>query len=36
VLAKLADLYQQTGRPTDAENARRAIVALKTFADANK
>jgi len=36
VLAKLVSLYEMTGRPTDAENARRAIVALKTFADANK
>jgi Flp pilus assembly protein TadD len=34
VLAKLVSLYEMTGRPTDAENARRAIVALKTFADA--
>jgi Flp pilus assembly protein TadD len=36
VLARLVSLYEMTGRPTDAENARRAIVALKTFADANK
>jgi Flp pilus assembly protein TadD len=36
VLAKLVTLYEMTGRPADAENARRAIVALKTFADANK
>src|ERR1051325_11266880 len=36
VLAKLVSLYEMTGRPADAENARRAIVALKTFADANK
>jgi Flp pilus assembly protein TadD len=35
-LARLVSLYEMTGRPTDAENARRAIVALKTFADANK
>jgi Flp pilus assembly protein TadD len=34
VLTKLVSLYEMTGRPTDAENARRAIVALKTFADA--
>jgi Flp pilus assembly protein TadD len=34
LLAKLVSLYEMTGRPTDAENARRAIVALKTFADA--
>lgn len=34
VLAKLVSLYEMTGRPTDAENARRTIVALKTFADA--
>lgn len=35
-LTKLASLYEMTGRRTDAENARRTIVALKTFADANK
>jgi len=35
-LARLVSLYEMIGRPTDAENARRAIVALKTFADANK
>lgn len=34
VLTKLVSLYEMTGRPTDAESARRAIVALKTFADA--
>lgn len=36
VLAKLVSLYQMTGRPTDAENARRAIVALETSAGAKK
>jgi len=36
VLARLVSLYEMTGRSADAENARRAIVALKTFADANK
>ena len=36
VLAKLADLYETTGRVSDAETARRSIVALRTFADANK
>lgn len=36
VLAKLASLYETTGRVSDAETARRSIVALKTFADANK
>jgi Flp pilus assembly protein TadD len=36
VLTKLVALYEMTGRPTDAENTRRSIVALKTFADANK
>jgi Flp pilus assembly protein TadD len=36
VLNKLVALYDMTGRQTDAENARRTIVALKTFADANK
>jgi Flp pilus assembly protein TadD len=36
VLAKLANLYQMTGRISDAEAARRSIVALQTFADANK
>ena len=35
-LTKLASLYEMTGRPTDAEKARRTLVALKTFADANK
>jgi len=36
VLAKLVSLYDMTGRTSDAEMARRSIVALKTFADANK
>lgn len=36
VLAKLVSLYQMTGRVSDAEAARRSIVALRTFADANK
>lgn len=36
VLAKLANLYQMTGRISDAEAARRSIVALRTFAEANK
>ena len=36
VLTKLVSLYEMTGRPTDAEAARRSLVALKTFADANK
>lgn len=36
VLTRLVGLYEMTGRPTDAENARRSLVALKTFADANK
>ena len=36
VLAKLASLYEMTGRPADAEAARRSIVALRTFADAKK
>lgn len=36
VLAKLASLYETTGRVSDAESTRRAIVALRTFADANK
>lgn len=34
VLTKLVALYVMTGRHSDAEDARRAIVALKTFADA--
>jgi type IV pilus assembly protein PilF len=36
VLTKLVDLYAMTGRVTDAENARRSLIALKTFAEANK
>jgi Flp pilus assembly protein TadD len=36
VLTRLVSLYEITGRPTDAENARRSLVALKTFADAAK
>lgn len=36
VLAKLASLYEMTGRVSDAEATRRSIVALRTFADANK
>ena len=36
VLTKLVSLYDMTGRTSDAEMARRSIVALKTFADANK
>jgi Flp pilus assembly protein TadD len=36
VLNKLVSLYEMTGRHTDAETARRSLVALKTFADANK
>lgn len=35
-LDKLASLYATTGRITDAENARRSLVALRTFADAKK
>lgn len=36
VLAKLASLYETTGRVSDAETARRSILALRTFAEANK
>lgn len=36
VLAKLASMYDVTGRASDAEVARRSIVALRTFADAKK
>ena len=36
VLAKLVSLYEMTGRRSDAETARRSIVALGTFADAKK
>jgi len=35
-LEKLAPLYAMAGRNTDAENARRSLLALRTFADANK
>lgn len=36
VLAKLVQLYQTTGRISDAETARRSIIALQTAADAKK
>src|SRR5215813_9581792 len=36
LLTKLVALYETTGRLTDAEAARRSLVALKTLADANK
>jgi len=36
VLNKLVSLYEMTGRHTDAETTRRSLVALKTFAEANK
>jgi Flp pilus assembly protein TadD len=36
VLSKLVSLYEMTGRISDAETARRSLVVLKTFADANK
>jgi hypothetical protein len=36
VLNKLVSLYEMTGRPSDAETARRALIALKTSAEANK
>jgi Tfp pilus assembly protein PilF len=36
VLHTLANLYQMTGRHSDAETARRSLVALKTSAEANK
>jgi type IV pilus assembly protein PilF len=36
VLNKLVSLYEMTGRHSDAEMARRSLVALKTFAEANK
>ena len=36
VLAKLASMYDVTGRASDAEVARRSIVALRTFAEAKK
>ena len=34
VLTKLVALYDMTGRPDDAETARRSLAGLKTFADA--
>ena len=36
VLSKLVSLYEMIGRITDAETARRTLVALETSADANK
>lgn len=36
VLARLVSMYDVTGRASDAEAARRSIVALRTFADAKK
>lgn len=36
VLNKLVGLYEMTGRQSDAETARRTIIALKTSAEANK
>lgn len=36
VLNKLVGLYEMTGRQTDAETARRTLIALKTSAEANK
>jgi len=36
VLSKLVSLYEMTGRISDAQTARRSLVALETFADANK
>lgn len=36
VLANLVHLYDMTGRHSDAETARRSIIALRTFAEANK
>jgi len=36
VLNKLVSLYEMTGRLSDAETARRTLIALKTSADANK
>jgi Tfp pilus assembly protein PilF len=36
VLAKLASLYEMTGRLSEADATRRSIVALRTFAGANK
>jgi Flp pilus assembly protein TadD len=36
VLNKLVSLYEMTGRHSDAETARRSLIALKTSAEANK
>jgi Flp pilus assembly protein TadD len=36
VLARLVRIYEMTGRVSDAETARRSIIALQTSADANK
>jgi Flp pilus assembly protein TadD len=36
VLVTLANLYEKTGRASDAATARRSLVALRTFAGANK
>ena len=36
VLARLVRVYEMTGRVSDAETARRSIIALQTSADANK
>ena len=36
ILTELAGLYEMTGRHSDAENTRRSLVALKTFAEASK
>ena len=36
VLNKLVSLYEMTGRVSDAETARRTLIALKTSAEANK
>lgn len=36
VLARLVRVYELTGRVSDAETARRSIIALQTSADANK
>ncbi len=36
VLNKLVSLYEMTGRLSDAETARRSLIALKTSAEANK
>jgi Flp pilus assembly protein TadD len=34
VLTRLVTLYDMTGRPDEAETARRSLSGLKTFADA--